>query len=502
MIKKRRVLINALAAAVQVVVSGLAFFVLYRFLYDTLGAADIGIWGTVLTTTSVSHLANLGLSGSTLIFVSKYVAQERPEQVDRVVQTAVVSIAVFMGLVLLVAYPLLARLVPWIINDPDGLPLALAVLPFALVSFWFVSVANVLLSAVEGFERVDLRNLLTIASTLLYLVLAFVLVPERGLVGLAYAQVAQAVLLCTAAWVLLKRLFAPLPPLPFRWTRATFSEMLSYNVQFQAMSVLQMLFDPTARALMARLGGLEAAGFFEMAHKMVLQLRSLIITAQQAVLPTIANLNETAPELIQDIYKKSFRLVLFLVLPSLPLLIALMPVVSVLYLGEYQPTFVLFANLLLVGWFLNILSVPAYLSYLGTGALRWNLAGHLVSGVLNAALGALLGWQYGGTGVVTGFVIALLAGNLVTAAVYQRTHAIRLVDVFERDSFQLGAVSLIGLFCAWAFYHLTGVQWNPVGAGFAMLAIYFVLIAGPLWAHSMRERLLFWISHVLLTRQP
>ena len=39
----------------------------------------------------------------------------------------------------------------------------------------------------------------------------FVLVPDQGLVGLARAQVLQSLLLCVAGWVVLRRLFAPLP---------------------------------------------------------------------------------------------------------------------------------------------------------------------------------------------------------------------------------------------------------------------------------------------------
>lgn len=500
MIKKRRLLINALVSLLQVVVNGGAYFVLYRFLYDTIGIERVGVWATVLTATSVSHLANLGLTGSTLIFVSRYVAQERPERVSLVIQTSAVSVALVLGVVLAAAYPLLARILPWIIEAGAQIPIALAILPFSVASFWLTSCAQVLLSGIDGFERVDLRNVLTMISLLLYVALAVVLVPGYGLLGLAYAQVLQASLLLVAAWVALKRLAPGLPFLPFRWRGDVFREMFSYNVQFQGMSVAQMLFEPTTRALVAKLGGLDAAGFFEMAHKMVLQIRALIITTHQAVVPTIASLSETAPDLLRDVYRKSCRLIIFLVLPSLPLLVALTPVISELYLGAYEPTFVLYACILLVAWMVNVLSGPAYFANLGTGHLRWNLLGHLITGVLNLVLGLGLGLLFGGVGVAAGFAAALIVGSLATVAAYQKEHGIPTAELVERDSLTLGLLSLLGVTLTLGLYRALDHAVSPAPLGLLMLALYLLVIGRALWVHPMRERLMAWVTTSFVAR--
>lgn len=500
MIQKRRVLINALASVAQVVVSGVSFFVLYRFLYQTLGAAQVGVWATVLTATAINHLANLGLAGSTVMYVSRYLAQQRPGRVDDIIQTSVVSIAVFMGVVVAAAYPALRYAVAWIVRDAAQVPVALALLPYALASFWLVGVAQVVLSAIDGFERVDLRNGVLTAAALLYLGLAIALVPGQGLIGLARAQVIQSTVLVLGAWVVLRRLFAPLPLLPLRWDRRTFREMLGYNVQFQVTTIAQLLFDPVARALIARLGGLAAAGHFEMAYKVVVQLRALLATAYQAMVPTIANLQETAPALVQEVYRKSYRLVLYLVAASLPLCIALTPVLSEVYLGAYERTFVVFADLLFAGWFLNLLTTPAYYANLGTGELRGNVEGHLVSGVLNIGLGFLLGLWYGGLGVVIGFVVALLAGNVVTVVRYQHRHAIPARVLLDRESFVLGGAALVALATVLLLYARLSVRWNPLVLGLLMVAVYGAVVGGPLWRHPMRERLSSWLHTLIPSR--
>ena len=69
MITKRRLLINALMAVMQVVVIGGSFVVLYAFVERTLGIALFGVWALVLATTSASGIANLGLGNSAVKFV-------------------------------------------------------------------------------------------------------------------------------------------------------------------------------------------------------------------------------------------------------------------------------------------------------------------------------------------------------------------------------------------------------------------------------------------------
>jgi hypothetical protein len=61
MIKKRQTFTNAGTSIVQVILSGVILFVLYRFLLITIGVEQLGIWSIVLATTTVTHISNLGL---------------------------------------------------------------------------------------------------------------------------------------------------------------------------------------------------------------------------------------------------------------------------------------------------------------------------------------------------------------------------------------------------------------------------------------------------------
>ena len=277
--------------------------------------------------------------------------------------------------------------------------------------------------------------------------------------------------------------------------------MLIYSVNFQVISASRLLFEPLAKILVTHFGGFGAVGFFEFAHKMVFQLRAFIVTAHQSIVPAIAYLQERAPEQIQIIYKKSYHLLLYLVLPSLPFFVAITPIVSRLWIGYYEPQFVIFSHLLFLGWFLNILSNPAYFANLGIGKLRWNVAGHLVIGVLNGGLGWVLGARFGGAGVTVGFVIGLIVGSLVTAQAYQWEYGIRYADLFRRDSLVLGLAALVGLALSTAGYILLHESWPLVVLIFPVPGIFILTVARPLWNHSVRIQVQDWLYNILLKKQ-
>lgn len=499
MLHRRRVLLNALASAAQVVVNGIVLFFLFRFLLDTIGVDDFGVWAVVLATTSMNHIANLGFSGSAVKFVAKYRALDDPDRVDKVVQTSIVSLALFLVPVLAAAYPILFWLLGLIIEPASKLPAAQSILPYALISFWLTSLTSVVHSCIDGLQRVDLRSLLVSGGALAYFASAVMLVPELGLIGLALAQVIQAVFVLAVSWLVLRRLMPLLPWLPVRWHGPVFKEMLSYSLNFQAITIAGLLFEPITKSLLSKFGGVGTAGYFEMANRLVVQLRSLIVTTHRSIVPAIADLQERNPATVRSLYAKSFRLVLFLIVSALPILVATTPIVSEVWIGKYEPTFVLYASLLFVAWFINIGSGPAYFAYMGTGRLRWNTLGHAVMGVMNGGFGVLLGWLYGATGVVAGFAIAIVSGSMVATVAYQYEHRIPLRDLLQPESLSLALAALFGAGAALMLYAQVSASLNSVVLGSLMGGLYLLIVALPFWRHSMRTALLTWIRQAFLS---
>ena len=494
--QKRRILINAIMSLLQIIlVSGVLFF-LYRFLLKTVGVEQLGIWSLVLATTSVTQVANLGLSGSVVKFVAKYVARNEDRNVSGVIQTAVISLGVIIGFVLLIGYPLI-KWVLGLVVPPSSLNLALSILPFALFGLWLMAVTSVFQSGLDGLQRIYIRNLLTIGSSIFFALLCFIFAPKHGLIGLAYAQIINNSTILLLSWFLIKRFLPLLPVIPYQWDRYLFKEIINYGINFQIISVTTMFYDPITKALLSKFGGLSMVGYYEMASKMILQLRALLVSAYQVLVPAIANLQEKAPQKIRHIYLTSYRLLFYLSIPLFSLIIAFIPTISKIWIGHYEKVFIIFGTLLAIGWLLNILNVPAYFVYLGTGKLFYNVISHITIGLLNAGLGYLLGIFYGGIGVVIGWVISLAIGSSVIYISYHMIEGIQLKGLFPVESRTLFLASLLFVVVFIIIQSRFLNKIDVISSSVILLFLFLIIVFLPFWFHPMRLQLVGWIGDLL-----
>ncbi len=499
--QKRLVFINAIASLVQIVlVSGVLFF-LYKFLLKSIGVEQLGVWSLILATTSASNVATFGISGSVVKFVAKYVARGEDRNVSGVIQTGVISLGLIIGFVLLAGYPLI-KWVLGLVVPLNSLDLALLILPFALFSLWLTTITSVFQSGIDGFQRIYIRNILMIGGSIFFALLCFIIAPKYGLIGLAYAQIINNSTILIVSWILIKGFLPVLPVVPYQWNRDLFKEIMQYGINFQIISVTGMLADPITKALLSKFGGLSMVGYYEMANRMVLQFRALIVSANQVIVPSIAGLQEKAPERIRSVYLTNYNLLFYLSFPLYTLIIISIPLISEIWIGHYERIFIIFGILLGMGWFLNTLASPSYFANLGTGALRWNVIGHMTAAILNVMLGIILGFLFNGVGVVVAWVIALSLGSSVIYVAYHLTQKIPLSELFPRDSRAMFPFYAIILLIALLIQHGFNQTFRTIVMNTIIILIASLFIFILFWFHPMRKRLMGWITAELLNRKP
>lgn len=495
---KRQVLINAVFSVIQALITGIAFFVLYRFLLDRIGVKQLGIWSLVLAATSIAQIANFGLSASVIKFVAKYLARSENKNASDVIQTAVILLGSFGAFVLLISYPIIKKVLDLIVPS-DSLSLALSILPYALLSFWLMMIVSVFIAGLDGCQRIDLRSVIWMGRSILNLFLCFVLVPYYGLMGVAYARVAQTVITLLVAWVLLKR-YIKLPIIPYKWNKLLFKEIFKYGIKYQTISVATIFYEPVTKGLLSKFGGLSMVGYYEMANRMVQQFSALIISASQVLFPAIADLKEKAPEKIRAIYQTSYQLLFYLTLPLYSLIIVSLPIISNIWIGHYEKIFIVFGALLAVAWFLNTLSLPAYYANLGIGELRWNIVSHIAIAVLNFVLGFLLGVYLGGNGVIVAWAISFALGGSIIYLSYNIKHKIPLIELLPKTSRTIGIVCLLSLLFVFIVQHKFNHTFNIIALNNIIPFLFLLFIFIPFWLHPMRKRLMGWIVNELLNK--
>jgi len=453
-----------------------------------IGVEKLGIWSLVLATTSVTQIGNMGFSGSTIKFVAQYLSREEHEKVSIVIQTATLSIAVLMGTILLAGYPIVKWIIRFVV-PPESFHYADQILPLSFFALWIMVIASVFNASLDGYQRIYIRNLILICGTIIFLILCYIFVPSYGLVGLAYAQIMQNTMILVSAWICLKKYSCKLPLVPYKWNKILFKEMIGYGMKFQIISLTTLFYEPITKSLLTKFGSLALVGYYEMANRMIQQLRALITATNQVLVPTIVGLKERFPEKIRIVYTTSYEMMFYLSLPLYSLLILCLPLLSKGWIGYYESTFVLYSIILAVGWFMNTLSGPAYFVNLGIGELRWNVAAHIVIGFLNGTFGIVLGFLYGGIGVIVGWGISLSIGSSLIYLPYHLKHSISLKELVPKKSRWLLYSCFFGIVIS------VVLNINKCLGFWYYLSIYVTIpiIIAAVWMHPMRRRLNQWL---------
>src|SRR5262249_25574975 len=158
-----------------------------------------------------------------------------------------------------------------------------------------------------------------------HLTLSLLLVPRYGLLGLAYAQILQCSALVVGSWMALRRQLRGLSWVPCAWNRSLAVEMATYSLNVQVGSAAQLLFEPVTKILMTQFGGLEAVGLFEMANRLVLQVRRLPLSAGEVLVPVVAGLETGSTKRMTVIYREAFGLLAFCSIPLYGMTVAVTP---------------------------------------------------------------------------------------------------------------------------------------------------------------------------------
>ena len=481
---------NALLAIVQVLVTGIVLFLLYRYLLQVIGPEQVGIWALILATVSASRITEMGFAGSAVKYTARYIARGQLDEAALVIQTTVMTIGLILAVVLVVGYPaivwVLERVLPEL-RIADGLGL----LPYGLVSVWIGAMASIAMSGLDGCQRIDLRSMISIFGGVLLLILVWILVPRYGLIGLAWSQIGQGIFMMAVSWIILRQQLLTMPILPYQWRFTLFREMLRYGLNFQLISIAGMLFEPTTKVLMAKFGGLSATAYYEMANRMVTQFRALLVSANQVMVPRVAAMYENTPTTLQNTYLASYRIMFFLSVPLFAVVVTIAPLISQIWIGYYETHFVQYSILLAVGYCLNTLVGPAYFFNLGTGHLSWNVIGHFVIGVVNGSLGFILGMVFGGQGVVAGYVLALILGSGTILVGYHRDGHIPFIELFPVESRKLFLACLSGSLIGLMFYYYAPIRIDGSFVRTGVAVSICVLIVGPfLWHHPLQPALI------------
>jgi O-antigen/teichoic acid export membrane protein len=433
---RNRIAFNAISSAIQVVIVGLSYFFVYRILVIKLGVDLLGVWSLIIATASISNLANLGFTSALVKFVAEYNANNTLGDINKLLFTSFFSMLVLFTAVVLIVYFLAYFFIDKLI-DARYVKVALNVLPLSLISLFINTLGSVLTSALEGFQRNYIRNFIYSVTVICYLILTILLIPGNGLIGLAYAQVIQSLLIFAMAYYFIIKQCRTFNLLYWNWDTKIFRNLFSYGYKIQVISIFQMIIDPVTKILISKFSGITTLGFYEMASRLIIQLRQVIASMTQVTIPIVSHFNQTDRSAIKYIYDREVSFIVFLVFPLVAGILLFTPYLSGIWIGHIEPVFINCVYILALSMLINILCAPAYFNSLGEGNLNGILFMNVIVLIINVVLGVILGKIIPVYGVVLAWGLSYAVGSLFLIYYYQKRNNFSLISALNKWDYLL-----------------------------------------------------------------
>lgn len=448
---KKRISINIISTILQVLVVGVVYLFLYKFLLESLGIEKLGVWSIILATSSIANLANFGITSGLVKFIADYNAKKNLKDIPKLIFTALVSIIILFLLIVIIIY-FFSKVILGFVVEQKYLSLALEILPYSLLCLFINSVGGIFTSTLEGFQKNYVKNFLFLFSSVFLLLSSYYLVPIYQLKGVAIAQVLQSVIILVGSLLFVINTSQLAIFNKWNWDYKIFRELINYGAKFQVISVFQMLYEPITKGLISKFGGLAVLGYYEMAARLVNQVRALIVNANQVMVPVVAHTNSTQKENLKELYNKMMSITFFVNVLLISVLLIFTPIISILWIGHWEPIFVFSMLLLSTSIFVNILIGPAYFSCVGEGNLNLILKSQIMIGILNLILGYVLGYYFSGKGVIVSWAISVAISSFYLFYNYQKEKDIPLTNLFTKYNVILFFVSVLVTIFSFVFY--------------------------------------------------
>jgi len=481
---------NVYISIIQVTLSTIVIFILYKYLIGILGANKFGLWSLITSVVSLANVVNLGFSASVTSYVAKFQANNEEDYSTSFLETTFISAALIVGFFLILFYPVSCWVISHQMNKVHSLD-AIEILPYACISFWITILLNILFSGLDGIQKLGIRSSIQILGIIVNLILCFLLVPRFGIIGLAYSQLIQSVFMLVLSILFVRKYLPKLPFLPYRFNKELFILLIKYSTKFQLIPLSQMFCEPITKLLLTRFGGLSAVSYFDMANRMLLQLRLLFVSAGQALLPLFAEQTQKSKLVLFNFYKESVDMISFLSISVFLIIIGFLPLISKVWIGHSENMFVLTGVFLSIGFFINALGIPAYYLGIGSGNLKWIINGHLLTAVFNIILSYIFGIIFGYLGVIMGWVLSWIIGTLFFAILQDLNLNVIKIMFSNNNLYLISSISLFSLISIFFnFSQIMNVQ-SILLIGFS----FAILVCIPVWLHPMRSKVVSLISN-------
>lgn len=403
---------NSVYSFLQVLLNSISYLLVYLLVIKNLGQSKLGLWVIITALPAAVSSFGTGVSGCILKNIPEHHIQKDFKRINSLFCTGLLVNLIFSLIFCAICFINYKQLLSFILDItivPDEYALFFKV---SLITLVFNILNSVIYSVYDGLQLTYLKNKFLIVGLLLLVLLSFIFIPSQGLLSIFFAQLIQSVFIFFSLLIFLFNL--KLIRIKFLTiSKKDLRLFFSVGHNFQFISLTLVFFEPITKYFLNKYTGLSIVGIFELANRVLIQLRTLLVASMQVLIPYITHMNALGELSVDKIFQKLFRLSSLLAAPLFTMAFLFLVVASKQFYFENGLVFIQMALLLSIAYYINTVTSISYFILWGLSYFKSLVLSHLILIVLNVSTFYLLQNYLSG-----GFWIFPMAISLVISSLY------------------------------------------------------------------------------------
>jgi len=406
----RNTLFNMLGFAWQ----GIVLLFLIPYIIIRVGNEQYGIWALLIAVVSYFSLIDVAGGATLTKYVAEYYSKQDSTSLAKLVNNGALFYLALVLLILGIGFALCDPILS-LLDIPSHLRAeAKVVYRFALVIFSLFIFSNVFTSVINGLQRMDIFNGVTVVVNALKIVgVVFVLESGWGVRGIVMSD--AVVGLCSLLLMLFfaKRLYPPLVVNPFAYDSAMLKQIIGFGSKLQVSNLGELINFQLDKILLSRFLGVQFVTFYDIGSRLLKSSRGFPLLVISSLVPAVSELTaQDNYDKIVAIYRKGSKYLVTLAAFVFGFFLVAAGNVVRLWVGTGYELSVVTMRILCAGYFVNLITgIVAYTSVgIGKPGYLTRVAFIQTSG--NVVFSVMLILTVGYYGAAIGTTLALSIGGL------------------------------------------------------------------------------------------
>jgi O-antigen/teichoic acid export membrane protein len=260
---------NALSGMIANVIYMVSRFLLIPFTLQYLSLAEFGLWALCFIILSYAGMGGFGVNSTYIRYSARYLAEERENEISKLLSTGVAYMFAFSMLFLLVLFFAMPFIIDRFHIEPAQREMAITLffgtaavtsLELTLGGFRFI---------INGMHEFSKEKTVSIVGGLLEVgIIILLLMLGAGIRGLLYAFAFRVVIETIACWSIARKLLPSLQISTKLISREHFRLFIGFGGKVQLLGIFNIFLTVLDRMFITAIAGLTAGGMFEIARKL------------------------------------------------------------------------------------------------------------------------------------------------------------------------------------------------------------------------------------------